>query len=538
MLSGMRVSAYCTLAALLLTGPWAAAQTPASEPGSATFNVFFRSTLVGFEQVEVARTSTGWTIRSRGNLSPPINLQNRLFEVEYDNQWNPQALKIDGTRDDTPFVLDTTFDAAGTPPDDAVVLPEYFFGAYEALAARLTTIETGDELSIFVPPRGVARARLDEVLTQQIETPAAVVETRVHRVSLMSAGSPILTEIWTDARRRLLRVSIPSIGIDVVRDDIGSVAARVLRVTHAGDEDARVESEGFSLAATVTVPVGHTRPDAGWPAVLLVPGSAASDRDGTVSGVPVIGQLANALADAGYLTVRYDKRGTGRSGGRSESAAVETLAADARALVRYLDRREDVDSDLITLVGFADGGWIAMVVARRERRADQLVLVGTPSGTGGELVMEQQRTELDRLGAGATERSEKVGLQRRINAAVLGDESWEGVPEQMRRQADTPWFRSFLEFDAADTLRRTRQPLLIVRGGLDTQVGAHHAERLAEVGGNRRREATVDTITLDGVDHLLIERDPAAPGGGSQRLISASFIGALTAWLERNPGSP
>ena len=536
----MRVSAYCTLAlaAFLLTGPRAAAQPALPEPGRAAFNVFLRSVLIGFEQVEVARTANGWTIRSRGNLSQPVDLQNRLFEIEYDERWSPRALTIDGTRGGSTLAVDTRFDAAATQTGDAVVLPEYFFGAYEAVAARLATVETGGEFAVFVPPQALARARLDQVLTRQIDTPSAVIDARVHQISLLSAGPPLLTEIWIDARQRLLRVSIPHVGFDVVRSDIVSVAAQVRGVTHAGDEDARVESEGFSLSATVTVPVDRARPDTGWPAVLLVPGSASTDRDGTVAGVPVLGQLASALADAGYLTVRYDKRGTGQSGGRSESASIQTHAADARALVRYLDRREDVDRDLITLVGYADGGWVAMVVARRERRADYLVLVGTTGGTGDELVMEQQLQELDRLGAGEAERADKIALQRQINAAVLGDGPWDGVPEQMRRQADTPWFHSFLDFDAADTLRRTRQPLLILRGGSDTEVGAHHAQRLAETGGGRRREATVDVVTVEGVDHLLIDTNPAAPStpeAVAQPAISASVVSALTAWLERKP---
>lgn len=538
MLNGMRVSAYCTLAVLLLAGSQAAAQPALPEPGRAAFNVFLRSTLIGFEEVEVARTASGWTIRSRGNLSQPVDLQNRLFTIEYDDRWSPRALTIDGTRIGAPLSVNTTFDAATAQIADAVVLPEFFFAAYEAFAARLATIEIGGEFAIFVPPQALARVRLDQVLTRQIETPSAVVDARVHRVSLLSAGRPLSTEVWTDARQRLLRVSIPHVGIDVVRSDIVSVAAQVRGVTHAGDENARVESAGFSLSATVTVPVDRTRPDTGWPAVLLVPGSATTDRDGTVAGIPVLGQLANALADAGYLTMRYDKRGTGQSGGRSESATLQTHADDARALVRYLDRRDDVDRDLIALMGYADGGWVATMVARREGRADQLVLIGTPSGTGDELVMEQQRQALDRLGAGETERAEKITLQRHINAAVLGDGSWDGVPEQMRRQAETPWFRSFLDFDAADTLRRTRQPLLIVRGGSDTDVGAHHAQRLAEAGSRRRREATVDVVTIEGVDHLLIEADPAAPTTRetvSQPAISSSFVGALTAWLERKP---
>ena len=114
MLNRMRVSAYCTLAILLLTGSTASAQAPAEvTPGAATFNVFVRSTPIGFEQLELIRDTNGWIIRSRGDLRQPIDLQNRLFEVRYDEQWHPRSLIIDGARANTAFSLRTTFDESG-----------------------------------------------------------------------------------------------------------------------------------------------------------------------------------------------------------------------------------------------------------------------------------------------------------------------------------------------------------------------------------------------------------------------------------------
>ena len=551
----MRVLVYCTLVILLLTGSPAAAQPPIeATPGAATFNVFVRSTPIGFEQIEVARGPNGWIIRSRGDLSQPIDLQNRFFEVQYDEQWRPQMLTIDGVRANTPFSVHTTFDANGatteleeagqrfsvtTPvPPDAVVLPDYVFAAYEALAFRLAGAEPGDEIPVYVVPRGVTRARVDQVVSQQIDTGSSVFDARVHRLSLLNADGPLTVEVWTDPDHRLVRVSIPDAALDVAREDIVSAGARVRRVPHAGDEDVRVRAEGFALAATLTTPVGHPRPPSGWPAVLLVPGAGTGDRDGTLSGVPVLGQIAGALADTGFLVARYDARGVDQSGGRRESADVEAYADDAQKMVRYLDDRDDVDRDRITVLGYAEGGWIALVVAARERRADNLVLVGTPGTTGADLVMEQQRALLDRLGVSQTERAEKIGLQQRIHDAVLDDGSWDGVPDAMRRQADTPWFRDFLDFDPADTIRRTRQPILILRGSLDREVGPHHAERLEELARDRRRDSSVERLTLEGLDHLLVETGPRAVTDYDDlrnRSISLSFVNAVRGWLERAP---
>ena len=142
----------------------------------------------------------------------------------------------------------------------------------------------------------------------------------MYNISFLHAEGPVAAEVWIDARHRLLRVSIPHVAVELVRDDIASVGTRVRALTHAGDETVSVRSEGFGLAATVTTPVERPQPADGWPAVLLVSGPGAPDRDGTFSDVPVFGQLAAALADAGFLVARYDRRGTGQSGGRPESA--------------------------------------------------------------------------------------------------------------------------------------------------------------------------------------------------------------------------
>lgn len=548
--SGFRVA---FLAAVLF--PAAAPAQPGPAPGPATFNVFLRSVPVGFQRTDVRRSADGWIIESRGDLSQPFDLRRQVFRVEYDAALRPVALRVGGVRGGLPFSLSTTFEAGGATseldengqistfdvaaPRDAVVLLDYFFGGYEALARRLADTAPGDRIPVFAAPRTLVGARVDRVRPQQMETRAgAVIDARVYGVSFLHADGPVAAEVWTDARHRLLRVSIPHAALDLVRDDTAAVGTRVRALTHAGDERVGVPSEGFGLAATVTVPVDAPRPAAGWPAVLLVSGPGAPDRDGTFSGVPVLGRLAAALADGGFLAARYDRRGTGRSGGRPESAGVEEYAEDARRMVRYLDDRDDVDGDRIAVLGHAEGGWSAALAAARERRADRLVLVGVPGTSGSELVLEQQTAVLDRLNASDRERAEKVRLQRRIIDAVRGEGPWTDVPEAMRDQADTVWFRSFLDFDVADALRRTRQPLLILHGSRDGHVGPHHADRLVDHALRRRRGAPpARRIVLDGVDHrlLAVEGDAAAAPELQGRSISPSVVDTLTTWLNQTP---
>ena len=530
-----------------------AGQTADPTPGATSFNIFLRGVPVGVERVELVRLDDGWSVRSSGDLPSPIDRRHRAFEMEYDRAWSPRRLSIDGTRQGASFVLETEF-AGGTATSRvedengeesvqqdmdpaSVVLPDYIFSAYEAMAARLSSVVSGDRLPVYVPPRGQTEAVIGEIIPQQLETAQGRLQARIYRITFDSPQQRLDAEVWVADNHRLLRVFLPSVSLDIARQDISLVSTRLTGVTVPGDTSVRIASRGFSLASALTVPQHAPMPEDGWPAVVLVPGTESADRDEFLSGVPIHGHLATTLSAAGYVVVRYDRRGVGQSGGRAETATLDDYAADVRAAVDYLRDRDDIDRDRIGVIGHGEGGWIGLEAASRERRITALALVGTPSTDGVSWVLERQETELDRIGADDEARADRLDLQRRLNAAVLGNGPWDDIPSDLRQRADTRWFRSFLEFDPAEALRRARQPLLVMHGRLDRAVALSHAERLAAVGSERRRqESTVDLVSLPGVNHLLLDTTPggdAASTAPASLSLSPLVTSSLVAWLDR-----
>ena len=550
--AGARLALRLTVVAAAV-GVTAAAAQPAADAaaGEALFNVFVGSTPAGFERVRVVRTEDGWLLQASGQLTAPVPVDTRVFEAAYDAEWRPRRLTIEGSRGGVPFRLDSTFadgaaantliegDRRTTSADRidpaAVLLPDSVFVSFEALAMRLAGSQPGRELPVYVPPRGLLSARVDAAGIQHIETAERIIEARTYRITFVDPGRPLEADVWIDESGRLLRVSLPYASLEVARRDVASVSARLTTdPPHPGSERLRVEAAGFSLATTLITPVDAAPPPGGrWPAVVLVPGTGPVERDETVSGVPLFRQLAWALADRGFVVARYDKRGHGQSGGRAESATLRDYAEDARAMVRHVERRDDVDGDRVVAVGYGEGGWIGLLAARRENRIKGLALLATPGSSGDAFVLEQQRDELRRLGTTGDERRERVDLQTRINRAVLGEGGWDGVPDALRRQADTPLFRSFLAFRPAAELRRVRQPLLLIQGSEDRLVPPYHAERLERAAQRRdRRESTVERVTLDGVDHLLLPA-AGADGPAGSREITPRVAEALIDWIER-----
>jgi pimeloyl-ACP methyl ester carboxylesterase len=319
-----------------------------------------------------------------------------------------------------------------------------------------------------------------------------------------------------------------------VREDVASVAARRVTSSRAGDQQIRIPANGFSLAGTISMPSGGA--PGPWPAVILVGGSGPADRDETVSNIPIFGQLGGALADAGFLVLRYDKRGTGQSGGRIESATLDDYADDLRAAVKFLRQRKDVDHKHLAVLGHSDGGAVAMLAASHEKKIAALVLAATIGVTGAELTLTQVTHALGRSSRPDAERQATIDLQRKIQDAVLTGKGWEDIPPSLRLQADTPWFHSFLSFDPAKPMADVKQPMLIVSGLLDTQMPPSNADRLETLARARKKAGPVEIVRAPGINHLLV---PATTGEADEyatlkdRHVSPEVASAVALWLQK-----
>lgn len=552
----MQLSRYCTaaLAAVLVCAPLIA-QTPAAPqpvPGDAAFTIFQGGSEVGQEQVRVARAGSQWIVSSTGRIGAAVINQ---FEVKYSIDWHPAELRLEVTpspkEPNKKILLATSFavtsaineitqnDTTNSKTDQisarTIVLPNNVFGAYEAVAARLATTQPGAELRVYVAPQGEVPAVVNTISEEAIQTPNGIVRTKKYEVSVRNPKITTNLTIMVDDRSRLARVDIPEANVSAIRTDLAGVAARTLSARNPTDGDVTVPANGFSIAATITKPqgVGRLR----HPTVVLVAGSGPRDRDSTVAGIPILSQLAGALAEQGFLVIRYDKRGIGQTGGRTESATLKDYTDDLVAVVRWLARRDDVDTKRLAVVGHSEGGLLGMAAAASEKKITSLVLLATPSSTGAEMLLAQQQDVLSKTTLTEAEKADKVALQKQIHDAVVSGKGWEALPEELRKQADTPFFRSQLTFDPALVMPRIKQPILVVQGDLDTQVAPRHADQLGELARARKKGAgPVEVVHIPEINHLLV---PAKTGGVEEyaqlqsKAITPKVASTIVEWLKK-----
>jgi pimeloyl-ACP methyl ester carboxylesterase len=537
---------------LLATAALPAPAQTAPADGNTQFLVFLGGRPVGREEVMVLKVQEGWIVRGSSRLGQPIDITSRVAEVQYDSEWRPTSLHIDGVVRGQDVSLKTTF-AGGRASNviaiqgktqskedpvavDTIVLPNSFLGSYAALAKRLQGRTAGAELRGYIAPQAEVPIRVLAVTQERIETPRAAIN--VSRYSLVVSNPPPAGEmpmnLWADQNGDLIRMQVPAQQLELAREDIASAASRTTAFSLPGDESVTIPAFGFNLGGSITRP--KTAGPA--PALILIGGSGPTDRDETVAGIPIFGQIARELVNAGFVVVRYDKRGVGQSGGRGESATIADYAEDARWVLNWLEDQKGIDKERIGLVGHSEGALAAMLLAARERgKVKAIALLAAPSTNGSTVVLEQQKHILSKMPIEDAERAEKVALQEKINNAVIKGTGWNDIPEAARRVADTPWFYSFLTFDPRRAMNDTRQPILIVHGELDTQVMPYHADRLAELARARRTKAAVDVVKVAGVNHLLV---PAKTGDvseyatlGESAAVSSQVTSAIAAFMTK-----
>jgi uncharacterized protein len=162
------------------------------------------------------------------------------------------------------------------------------------------------------------------------------------------------------------------------------------------------------LAGTLQVPDGSGR----HPGVLLLPSYLARDRDGSWDrvghpawfspdeGDGLLARLAAALAARGIASLRYDKRGCGRSDGSWEQSDLFTVIDDARDAIGWLRGRRDLDLRRTGVVGHGEGAAVAISVAISDPVIGALTLLAGAARSWRDIlrrgVAERTRTGIDR----------------------------------------------------------------------------------------------------------------------------------------------
>lgn len=282
------------------------------------------------------------------------------------------------------------------------------------------------------------------------------------------------------------------------------------------------------LPGTLTLPR-----DAGpFPAVVLVHGSGAHDRDETIGANKPFRDIAHGLAERGIAVLRYEKRTyRHRRLLSDEQFTIDSETThDALQAIAYLRQSHFIDHRRIFVLGHSQGGMLAPRIAGRAPDVAGVILFAAPARPLLDLLVEQQR-RVGLLDDGVINDAEQVALRRTIEAARAIRAGLDPPASRLPMGLSARYWRSVDAVDPVAEAKAIRQPMLLLQGGRDLQVVS--ADWL------RWRSAFSDTprVTLayhDTLNHLgMHERVPGSlrsyevPGK-----VSAELIDDIALWID------
>ncbi len=301
-------------------------------------------------------------------------------------------------------------------------------------------------------------------------------------------------------------------------------------------------SGGVTIAGTLTTPPG----DGPFPAVLLITGSGAQDRDETIAGHKPFLLIADTLTRAGYAVLRVDDRGIGGTGGVLAEAGYDDLAADVAAGLQFLRARPEIKADAVGLLGHSEGGYLAPLVAQTQaQKPDFVVLMAGPAVSGRDVLIEQNKLIMAAAGATPQQTDDQVAfVTRYADLIIAGD--YAGATALAREQVtkaggdaslapDTANenMRALLAYDPAPALSALTVPVLAVYGGRDLQVPPAQSEPVLRSLLAANPDATVQTFPT--LNHLM---QPATTGSPTEyaaieTTIDPQVLELYVSWLQQ-----
>lgn len=250
-----------------------------------------------------------------------------------------------------------------------------------------------------------------------------------------------------------------------------------------------------AIEGTLLVPESKTPV----PVVLIIAGSGPTDRDGNsamlLGANNSLKMLAEGLLANGIASLRYDKRGIGKSaaaGPKESDLRFDTYVDDAARWVKQL--RGDPRFSRVIIAGHSEGSLIGMIAAQRGD-VERFVSIAGAGHRAGDII----RTQLEgRISAELMDKSREAITSLEAGKMVADPPA---ALAALFRPSVQPYLISWLRYDPAEEIAKLKIATLVIQGTTDIQVSVGDAKRLSK-----------SPVIIDGMNHVLkqVGSDPAA----------------------------
>ena len=283
-------------------------------------------------------------------------------------------------------------------------------------------------------------------------------------------------------------------------------------------EEVVFSAAGMTIHGTVTKPPG----DGPFPAIAVAAGSGPTDRNWESPMLPGgngSGRLlAQELARAGVVVLRYDKRGTGASGMPAAPISRTDYVSELAEATKLLAGLPYVDAGDIHAAGHSEGATHALELAANPPVPLASVILLSPAGRSlRDIVIWQIAQQLEKSGlnpaarkaeiAALTSALDKIAAGEAVDATRVGQ--LPGIQQfvaSLQNPASVEFARALLVFEPTTAFGSIDVPVLILSGARDIQVDPElDTQPLAAAAQAAGRETKL--VIVPTADHVLKHED-------------------------------
>jgi pimeloyl-ACP methyl ester carboxylesterase len=289
------------------------------------------------------------------------------------------------------------------------------------------------------------------------------------------------------------------------------------------------------LPGTLTIPAG-TGP---FPALIIVHGSGAGDRDLTMGEAPPYSlikpyrDLAWGLAERGIVVLRYDKRPHVQPMWfyNKRFTVNDESVDDAVSALGLLMQQAEVRTDRTYMIGHSLGGMVAPRIAQRDPKLAGIVLMAGATRVSVADQVERQLAYIQSVSldsnAVKAQRAQLEPLIAKVRAVKPAD-SADTAP---LLGAPAAYFLDLAGYDPAAAMRPIPMPLLVLQGLRDYQVTPEQMNDWLKVVGPRK-DLTVKQY--DKLNHLFMAGE-GPPSPADYRIpghVDPRVIADIAEWIK------
>ncbi|MHA7100769.1 hypothetical protein BXY85_4009 [Roseivirga pacifica] len=267
-----------------------------------------------------------------------------------------------------------------------------------------------------------------------------------------------------------------------------------LKAQNFKEEEVLLNTENGEIGGVILFPENANKKV---PVVLIIQGSGPTDKDGNSAALPgknnSLKLLAEALAENGIASLRYDKRGMGlskKAGKAEEELSFDDFIADASEFLNYLI--EDKRFKKVGIAGHSQGSLIGMKIAQG-KDVKAFASIAGPSLPIDETLKEQFRANP----------YNPPKLLEEANTILASLKSGEQVQEvspflqSVFRPSIQPFMISWMKYEPTKEISKLNMPILVINGSTDLQVNVEDAQRL-QISNPKAK-----LVIVDGMNHVL-----------------------------------